>query len=138
MAVTTAIVRSIVTDEVPERSSWKFQTTMKDENGIGIVESDINTLTLTIYVPDAPLAQDDDMTIVNGCDAVDILNTGRGTVGTSNGLLTIIFEADDSEIVNTTKRRETHVALIEVTWQGGQKQVAHEVAWSVVNMGRRT
>src|SRR5262249_1901153 len=106
MATTTAVVRTVVTDEVPERSSWKYQATMKDENGVPIVESDINTLTLTIYVQDAPLAQDDTMTIVNGCDEQDILNTDRGTVGTSNGLLTIVFEANDSEMIDTTKRRE--------------------------------
>ena len=131
MATTTATVRTTVTDEVPERSSWKYQATMNDENGNAIQQSDIDALTLTVYV------LDDDKTIVNNCEGDDILDVGRGTVGTNNGALSIRFEPDDSEMIDTSKKRETHIALIEMTWNSGTKKMAHEVAWTVVNMGRR-
>ena len=130
-SATPTTVRTTITEKVPERTSWRYTATMKDEAGLAIAQSDIFTLTLTIYNLDAM------RTIVNNCEAEDIFNMGRGTVGATDGSLVILFDPDDSEMVDTTKANEQHVALIEVTWLGGTKSAAHEVAWTVVNMDRR-
>jgi hypothetical protein len=49
--------------------------------------------------------------IINGMDAVDILNTGRGTVD-ENGVMTIKLDPDDNPLIAAARILETHVMLI--------------------------
>lgn len=122
-------VRTKIATLVPERSTSRYTAVIVDDAEVAIPAASLNTLTLTLYVLDA------DKTIINSVTAVNILNTGRGAVD-SNGNLTITLTAADNQIVTATRNTETHVALIEWTYDGGTKYGRHEFEFRVQNMSK--
>lgn len=122
-------IRTVIEEEIAERSSALYVGTLLQEDGTPIGSSTPGlTLTLTLYALDAA------KTILNDVEAVDILNTGRGTLSV-DGVLTIQFEADDAEIVNPRRMKEQHVALIEATWDPNHA-LRHELLLTVVNLSK--
>lgn len=81
-------VRMVLPELVPEKSTVRYTGTLKDEAGVVIPSAALTMLTLTLYALDAAL------TVINTVSAVNILNTGRGTVGATDGKLTITLPAD--------------------------------------------
>lgn len=122
----------IVSGDVPEKTSWTYSCLLKDDKGNLIPRLALSTLTLTVYVPGAGNP------VINGIQDVNILNTGRGTVGETDGTLSIHFFAADNVILSDSAVNETHVALIKGTYNGGVDGFNREVQFKVKNMARVT
>mgnify|MGYP001572237205 CR=1 FL=1 len=118
---------------VNERTTLQVTATLKDETGTVITAAALTTMTLTLYVRDVAA-----LTIINSVDDVNILNTGRGTVHATSGLVTITLFPADNQIVDTTVEVEWHRALIEWTYNGGSKAGKYEIDFPVVNLNKVT
>jgi hypothetical protein len=123
-------LRTVLADVIPEKSTWRYTGVLKDETDVVVAAAQLTTLTLTLYALDAAL------TIINSVDAVNILNTGRGTVHATNGTLTIVFLPADSPIIDATLIAERHLALIQWTYAGGAKAGRHEVEFEIRNLSK--
>ena len=123
-------VRTVLPDPIPEKATWRYTATLKDETETVVAAAQLTTLTLTLYALNAAL------TILNSVDATNILNTGRGTVHATSGLLTIVFEPADNPVVDATLLEERHLALIQWTYAGGAKAGRHEVEFGVRNLAK--
>lgn len=119
-----------VSGDIPERTSWVYKCTLVDQDGNPIPRLGLTSLTLTIYVQTAGNP------IVNAVQAVNILNAGRGQVGDTDGSLAIHFFAADNVILNDALPQETHVALVQGTYNGGQDGFNREIVFKVKNMTR--
>jgi hypothetical protein len=114
---------------VAEKTTLRITATLLDEAGAAIPSAGLTTLTLTLYNRDSAAQE-----IVNSVNAVDILNTGRGTVHASSGLLTIVLEPADNTIITTTNDLEWHRALIQGTYAAGAKAFKQECEFQVRNL----
>lgn len=115
---------------VAEKTTVRVTATLVDETGAPIPSAGLSALTLTLYNRDSTTQE-----ILNSVNAVNILNTGRGTVHATSGLLTVTLEPDDNAIVDTAKDVEWHRALIAGTYGGG-KTFKHEIEWQVRNLSK--
>lgn len=127
--------RTILTDAagrqwiVPEKSSGPVMTmTLLDEAGDAVPLSAIVAATLTLYARDEATQP-----ILNAVDHVDIKNTGRGTIGATDGLLTLTLLSADNAIQNTANDLEWHRALIEITYNTTQA-LKQEIDFAVRNL----
>jgi hypothetical protein len=121
------MTRTIIPDLVPEGATWRFKGILKDEQGQVIQGSALATLTLT-------LKDRDTGTILNGVNAVNILNTGRGVVDEA-GLLRVTLTPADNVMQDSAKDLEAHVMVLRWTWGAtAEKAGAHEVEFSVKNL----
>lgn len=95
---------------------YEFQ--LQDETGAGIPAASLTTLTLTIV---------DTITkaVVNSCQDVNILNTGRGTVDTSGNVVVTLTAADTALLVSTHTREFRSLCLLW-TYASGAKSGGHE------------
>lgn len=116
---------------VAEQTTMRITATLVDEAGAAIPSAGLTTLTLTLYNRDSATQE-----IVNSVNAVDILNTGRGTVHASSGLLTIVLEPADNTIINATNDLEWHRALIQGTYAAGAKAFRYEIEFQVRNLAK--
>ena len=116
---------------VAERTTLRILLTLQDETGAAIPSAGLTTLTLTLYVRDATA-----QTIINSVDDVNILNTGRGTVHATSGLLTLTLLPADTQIVDSTSAIEWHRALIEWTYDAGAKAGKYEIDFPVLNLNK--
>ena len=112
---------------VPEGVGWRYQGTLRDEDGNVIPAASFSALTVKIWNMDAALTNIQAQT--------SILNTGRGVLD-SNGVLTVKFVPTDSALVDTTKNEERHRALIEGDYSG-TKKYARRITWRVTNFENR-
>jgi hypothetical protein len=115
--------RTTLEEVVPEGATAKLTGTIVAEDGVtGFLPA---SLTLTLF-------NRDDGAIVNNVSAVDILNTGRGTVSGAGALVLELYPADNV-IVNTRagKTTEDHIALLEWAWNVGSRKGKHEIAFTV-------
>lgn len=118
---------------VAERTSLRFTATLVDETGTAVQAGSLTTLTLTLYNRDSTAKE-----ILNSVTQVNILNTGRGTVHATSGLLTLVLEPADNQIVDGTQDQEWHRALIEGTYAVGVKAFKFEVDFPVRNLNKVT
>ena len=116
---------------VPEKSTSLLSGQLVDETGAAIPAAQLTTFALTLYAVVTSLP------IINSVSAVNILNTGRGTVDGS-GNWTITLTPADNAIVGTDPGHEVHRALLEWTWNGGLKGGKHEVDFLVRNLDKVT
>lgn len=117
---------------VAEKTTLRVTATLLDEAGAPVPSAGLSSLTLTLYNRDSATQE-----IVNSVNGVNILNTGRGTVHATSGLLTVTLEPDDNAIVDTTKDLEWRRALIAGTY-GGSKAFKQEIEWQVRNLSKVT
>ena len=113
---------------VAEKTTLRITATLVDEAGAAVPSASVSALTLTLYNRDSATNE-----ILNGVTAVNMLNTGRGTLHATSGLLTITLEPADNAIIDNTSDLEWHRALIEGTYSGG-KAFKHEIDWQVRNL----
>lgn len=118
---------------VAERTTLRLTATLLDETGAAIPSAGLNTLTLTLYNRDSLLQE-----IINSVTAVNILNTGRGTVHATSGLVTVTLTPADNQIVNTAQDLEWHRALIEGTYAASAKAFKSEIDFQVRNLSKVT
>ena len=109
-----------------ERTTGKFTTTIKDENGTPIPAASIQTLTLTLY-------HERTLSIINSRDRQNVLNANNVTVD-ANGLLTWSIQALDRVIEDDTQGTEMHRALFEWTANASAVVGKHEHRFEVANL----
>lgn len=93
-----------------EQTTPRFTATLVAEDGVTpIPGSTLTTLTLTLY------ADNDDLTIINGRDHQNVLQTNGVTVD-EFGLLTWTLSQADQAVLDDALSFERHIALFEWTW----------------------
>lgn len=121
--------RTVLTDIVAEKTTCRITAAVVDEAGLPLAANDLTTLTLTLYVPTGAL------TIINSRNGTNILNAGPGQID-ANGILTLTLDPLDNAILDATLPHETHRALVQWTWSGGNKSGRHEVDYRVRNLAK--
>ncbi len=116
---------------VAEKTTLRLTATLVDETAAPIPAAGLTELKLTLYNRDSTGKE-----IVNTVDGVNILNTGRGTVHATSGLLTILLEPADNSIIDSAQDVEWHRALIQGTYAGGGKAFKHEIDFQVRNLAK--
>ena len=111
---------------VNEGSTFLWAGTLVNENGTVLGPSYLVSLTCTLY-------DQDTVTIINGRNKQNVLNTANFTLNT-NGSGNISWDSPsaDSPIIDDSKETEVHIALIEWTYgaggvYGGKKEIAIRV-----------
>lgn len=117
---------------VAEQTTVRITATLYDEAGVVVPSAAVSALTLTLYSRDSAAKE-----IINSVSAVNILNTGRGTLHATSGLLTLTLDPADNSIIDDTQDLEWHRALIQGTYGGG-KSFKHEIDWRVRNLNKVT
>jgi hypothetical protein len=116
---------------VLELTTPEFSATLVGADGVTpIPGSTLSTLVLTVYCEDA------DLTIVNGRNAQNVLQTNGVTVDEA-GLLTWTLSADDLAILHDTLPFERHIALFEWTWPTA-KAGKFECVFAIRNLAKVT
>jgi len=117
---------------IAEQTTVRITGTLVDETGAAVPSAALTTLTLTIYARDHAT-----QAIVNSVDDVNILNSGRGTVHATSGLLTLLLDPADQTIIDATLDQEWHRALIEGTYSA-TKKLKYEIDFPVRNLNKIT
>jgi hypothetical protein len=137
MAAPRAENRTVLTDAagrqmtIPEKSSGPVITmTLRDEAGDPVPLAAINAATLTIYARDEA-----SQPIINTVDHVNVLNSGRGSIHVTSGLVTLALESADNSIHNSANDLEWHRCLIEVTYNATQR-LKYEIEYPVRNLNK--
>lgn len=105
-------ISSIANGNIAEGSTPSYMATIVDGNGNAIPASSLTTLTLTI-------ANTTTGVVINNCQQVNILNSGRGTVD-ANGLLTINLLVGDTSLSDSPGVAFVSRSLIiDWTYNGG-------------------
>lgn len=108
----SSLIRTIVEDEIAERSTFRLDCDLVDLDGEAI--SSVTTLTLKILTVGGTVIRD----------------VGDISDSFSAGHVSWESAIDDAKIVGSGPK-ETHVALLEWTWDSGAKAGRHEV-WHTV------
>lgn len=116
---------------VAEKTTLRITATLVDETGAAISSAGLSTVTLTVYNRDSTAKE-----VINSVNAVDIFNTGRGTVHATSGLLTVTLQPDDNTIMDQSADLEWHRALIEGTYAAGDKAFKQEIDFLVRNLAK--
>lgn len=119
MACTNGTIVDLLDDSgslviVQQGESLNISGTLTDFDGAAIALAAIATFTLTLY-------NDATNAVINGLNAADILNAGKGTVDAAGGFV-IRLDAADTPIVDGTlaeKALEVHIARLTWTWNDG-------------------
>jgi hypothetical protein len=114
-------------DPIAEKTTWLYTAIAEDQTGTRIPGSSLATFVLTLFNCDAELS------IINSIQNTNILNTDRGTID-EDGNVSIIFHRLDNILVDETQARETHIAVIKCTYNGGLDGFTHEIEFEVVNL----
>lgn len=91
-----------------------FTATLRDETGTVIPLVDLFTLTLSLYRKDWPTEYIR--------DHQDAKNANNVTVHATSGLITWSIQPEDNVFssANLTADKESHIALFEWSWNGGE------------------
>ena len=123
-----AVNRTVLTDEILEKTTPKITATIKDEDGNAIASTDLNTLTLTFWN-----LTDPDNSIINNRNSQNVLNANNVTVDT-NGLLTWTLQPADTTISDSTLPKQTCRAMFEWTYNSGTRNGKHLIDMVIVNI----
>lgn len=108
-----------------DRDSAELTMTFVDNTDTPIPGASLLTATLTLYSE-----EDDDLTIINSRDHVDILSFID-----ANGVFTFALDQDDMAIQEDDLLIERHRALIEWTWPLGQRG-SYEIRIVISNVAK--
>lgn len=120
-------IQTVVSTEIPEKTTPKLTAVLEDENGVVISSASLDTLTLTLY------KKYDVTTIINSRNNQNVLNTNNITVDTS-GNLTWLMQIEDNIISDSGESSEEHVARFDWTYSSGTKAGRHEILITVINL----
>ena len=101
-----------------------YKCQLLDETGAPVPASTLTALTLSI-VDTATKA------VVNGCNAANILNSGRGTVDASGNLAVTLAPADTT-LLAAADLQEMRSLIIDWTYAAGAKVGRHQVDFVIV------
>jgi hypothetical protein len=102
----------------------QYKCQLLDETGAPVPASALTALTLSI-VDTATKA------VVNGCNAANILNTGRGTVD-ANGNLVVTLAPADTTLLAAADLQEMRSLVIDWTYAAGVKLGRHQVDFLII------
>ena len=123
--------RETLADIFAEAKTAEITATITRQDGTTpLLLSEIDTLELTLFVEDGGA-------IINSRDGNDILNTNGGTVHATSGLLTLLLDPLDMAVLGSA-RFETHIALIEWTYDVGAQSGGQEIAFTLQNFAKVT
>lgn len=125
----TTPIRQTMAQEVAEGGSALLTGTFKDELGNPVPLVSIGTVQLWLYDEASDAA-------INGKTATNIKNASGGTIGATDGSLSLVLGPLDNPILDATKRRERHIAFVKATYNGGAGVVEAEAVISVRNLSR--
>ena len=97
-----------------------------DDAGVPISAAQLASLTLSIV--DTLSGQ-----VINGADAVSILNTGRGTVD-AQGNVVLKLEVGDTAMTETTSRQVQRSLVFDWTYNGGVSAGRHQTNFMLVQL----
>lgn len=100
-----------LTKYVNAGNSTRHTITLYDYDNDTLAKASIQTLTLS-------LVNEADGAVINGRDAVDILDANGGTVSAA-GVVTLKLQPTDNVMVSTDDN-EAHIAIITWTWTDPQ------------------
>ena len=121
-------IRSVCPEEIPEKTSYRYTAVLLNELDLPVPVADIVTATLTLYT-----LVDSALTIINGLNASNIKNVGRGTFD-AFGNMAIALIPDDNPVLDPTLVVEKHLMLIQIVYNGGAGAARHEVVLPVRNL----
>jgi hypothetical protein len=117
-------VRTVLTDEIAEATTPVITFKIVDANGVGFKPT---ALTLTLYSYRTG-------SVINSRDAQPALDQ-NGVSTDASGNTAWQMSAADTPIADSPPTAiETHVALFEWTWNGGQFSGKHEIEHRIRNM----
>ncbi len=119
--------RTTLSGVFAEKKTAKITATMKDEDGDALALANVDTMVLTLY-------EESGGSIINSRDGSDIKNTGGGTLAATSGAFTLTLSPSDMAIIQTTLTVETHVALVEWTYNSAADAGGKEIAFKVQNL----
>lgn len=108
---------------IRERTTWRWQGTLLDEDGVAIPAAQLFAVTLTIT---------DAISGTKLVDARDVKNANGGTI-TAGGVMTLQVYPTDNRMVNQRLDLETHRATITYSWDGGDNAHWHCIELLVQN-----
>jgi len=128
MSTTTQGYLTVVTDLTPEGVTATITGTIKDTSTppVAIPAASLATVTLTLYNKSSG-------TVLNGRSETNIKNANDGTVD-SNGLLALTLTPADNALEAQSGSKETHVAQITWTYNGGASTGRALVEFPVANL----
>lgn len=119
--------RTMVEEEYPEKISLTVIAEIVDENGNLLVNSQLQSLTLTIYAPELLGSP-----VINSKKNINILNANGGAVS-STGEVTLLLDPQDNVCIGSANN-ELHRLLFTWTYSNGSKTGRHEVDILLKNM----
>lgn len=123
-----SVKQIITTPYIAEATTALLALQLTDETDAPLTLGEIAAVTLTLY-------EKRSRAILNGRDEQDIKNTNGGIVD-GDGSLGVTLSLDDNRLTSQSHLSEYHVALIEWTWEGGDKAGSKEVTFRVVNLAK--
>lgn len=129
--MTTNPWRTLFAATVPEKGNATFTATLKDDTGTVIPGSALTTLVCTLYDRSSGVT-------LNNRNAQSILGLNGGSVSSPGGVLTLQLLSADNVLQSQDITEETHIALIEGTYNAGAKALKHELVFVVVNLTKVT
>lgn len=123
-------------DNINEKNTSLFTTTLENADGDAIPKSDITAFAVTLFDKNSG-------DILNSRDAVDLYtkdwagSSGMvATVHATSGVCTITLSGTDNAIKNTSGADEVHVLFIEITTTAAT--LKSEVEFMVMNLTKVT
>jgi len=115
--------------QVIEGSTADFTATLVDDNGNPVPLASLTSLQLTY---------EDDFTgtVINSRQDQDVLNTNNCTFGVTDGLFTWHIQPEDTVVLDSNLRFETHSAILTWVWSGGSNQQRYQFYLQVENVGK--
>lgn len=123
---------------VKEKSSFIYYATLIDETGAVVGPALLSTLTLTLFdkvtgtILNSRTAQN--ILNVNNVAVYDALQTDQTNDGPVSYNLKWQVQPADNAIITDARDVETHLALFEAGWAGGQKALKFDVELLVKNL----
>jgi len=122
-------IQTVLTDKIPEQTTPKITAVIKDENGVAIPGTSLDTLTLDFYnLSDGPT-----FAVINSRTAQNVLNLNDVTVDASGNLIWQMVPADNA-VIDATLKTENHRAVFNWTYSSGAKTGRHIIDLTVVNL----
>jgi hypothetical protein len=127
--------RTSLTDVTPEGATSVITGSLVDESAVALSSTDLIAFAMTLYAATSAA------TIINSRNAVNILNSGPGTI-TTGGAWSVTLSAADNDIITTPEpTHEKHVLLLEWTYSSSganAKYGKHEIDFQVRSIGKVT
>lgn len=121
----------VESEETPEGTTLKVRGTITDEDGIALAAADLDELTATLYDASDPA------NIVTDWDDRDVKDAGGGAFDGTTKEFTLRLPPEAMTLFNETRKTETHILILEWTYNGGDDQGYQEFQIPISNRPHR-